>query len=78
MRLPHSFQESATDAQYFQSKRTGLWLYHRAWWPVGQPRALVFLSHGFGEHCSRGGYAELGGFLILPIYSFEHFFIESN
>jgi len=37
--------------QYFEN-RVGLWLrcYH---WPVKQPKAIVFVIHGYGEHLGR-------------------------
>jgi len=32
---------------------------HTHFWPAGQPRAMVVLTHGFGEHCGRyGGLAD--------------------
>ncbi len=40
--------------RFFRSPSTGLWLFYRLWLPAGgEPRGVVFLSHGFGEHVGR-------------------------
>jgi len=36
----------------FIRNEQGLWLYTRAW-EVPSPRAVIFISHGYGEHCGR-------------------------
>ena len=28
-------------------------IYTRMWLPEGKAKALLFISHGFGEHCNR-------------------------
>jgi acylglycerol lipase len=44
---------------YFQSSKTGLWLYRRVWMPpVGTPvRALLVLAHGYAEYTDRYDFA---------------------
>ena len=41
--------------RFFKSKATGLWVYRRQWLPApDRPvQGVVFLCHGFGEHCGR-------------------------
>uniref|UniRef100_A0A8D2CZN6 Monoglyceride lipase n=1 Tax=Sciurus vulgaris TaxID=55149 RepID=A0A8D2CZN6_SCIVU len=47
------------------------YLFCRYWKPTGTPRALVFVSHGAGEHCGR--YDELAQMLIgLDMLVFAH------
>ncbi|MBZ3877897.1 Monoglyceride lipase [Sciurus carolinensis] len=47
------------------------YLFCRYWRPTGTPRALVFVSHGAGEHCGR--YDELAQMLIgLDMLVFAH------
>ncbi|XP_027810275.1 monoglyceride lipase isoform X2 [Marmota flaviventris] len=49
----------------------GQHLFCRYWKPSGTPRALVFVSHGAGEHCGR--YDELAQMLMgLDILVFAH------
>uniref|UniRef100_A0A8C9P9U1 Monoglyceride lipase n=1 Tax=Spermophilus dauricus TaxID=99837 RepID=A0A8C9P9U1_SPEDA len=49
----------------------GQYLFCRYWKPSGTPRALVFVSHGAGEHCGR--YDELAQMLMgLDILVFAH------
>ena len=33
--------------------KNGLLIYTKAWVPEGAAKAVVFLCHGFGEHCGR-------------------------
>ncbi|KNC72543.1 hypothetical protein SARC_14900, partial [Sphaeroforma arctica JP610] len=37
----------------FLSKRNGAKVYQRIWLPEGRARCILFISHGFGEHCGR-------------------------
>ncbi|XP_028335493.1 monoglyceride lipase isoform X11 [Physeter macrocephalus] len=49
----------------------GQYLFCRYWKPSGAPRALVFVSHGAGEHCGR--YDELARMLVgLELLVFAH------
>nr|XP_045008686.1 monoglyceride lipase isoform X2 [Jaculus jaculus]XP_045008687.1 monoglyceride lipase isoform X2 [Jaculus jaculus]XP_045008688.1 monoglyceride lipase isoform X2 [Jaculus jaculus] len=49
----------------------GQYLFCRYWKPAGTPRALVFVSHGAGEHCGR--YDELAQMLRgLDLLVFAH------
>ncbi|XP_008055045.1 monoglyceride lipase isoform X1 [Carlito syrichta] len=49
----------------------GQYLFCRYWKPTGTPKALVFVSHGAGEHCGR--YEELAQMLIgLDLLVFAH------
>ena len=51
----------------------GLELYHLAWLPDGEPKAVLILVHGLGEHCGR--YNNLVNHLVPrgdAIYSFDH------
>ncbi|XP_054443469.1 monoglyceride lipase isoform X2 [Pteronotus mesoamericanus] len=49
----------------------GQYLFCRYWKPTGTPKALVFVSHGAGEHCGR--YDELAQMLVgLELLVFAH------
>ncbi|XP_041130755.1 monoglyceride lipase-like isoform X1 [Polyodon spathula] len=49
----------------------GQYLFCRYWTPDSQPRALVFIAHGAGEHC--GGYSDLAQkFTEHSILAFTH------
>ncbi|XP_077622989.1 monoglyceride lipase isoform X2 [Crocuta crocuta] len=49
----------------------GQYLFCRYWKPVGTPKALIFVSHGAGEHCGR--YDELAQMLVgLELLVFAH------
>ncbi|XP_065790114.1 monoglyceride lipase isoform X3 [Muntiacus reevesi] len=51
----------------------GQYLFCRYWKPSGAPRALVFVSHGAGEHCGR--YDELAQMLVglgLLVFAHDH------
>uniref|UniRef100_A0A3Q4I6I6 Monoglyceride lipase n=1 Tax=Neolamprologus brichardi TaxID=32507 RepID=A0A3Q4I6I6_NEOBR len=51
----------------------GLHLFCRYWEPTGQPRALVFIAHGAGEHC--GPYDEMAQRLkelSLLVFAHDH------
>ncbi|XP_069848130.1 monoglyceride lipase isoform X5 [Dipodomys merriami] len=49
----------------------GQYLFCRYWKPVGTPKALVFVSHGAGEHCGR--YEDLAQMLLrLDLLVFAH------
>lgn len=51
----------------------GLHLFCRYWEPAGQPRALVFIAHGAGEHC--GPYDEMAQKLkelSLLVFAHDH------
>ncbi|XP_019514208.1 PREDICTED: monoglyceride lipase isoform X4 [Hipposideros armiger] len=49
----------------------GQYLFCRYWKPEGTPKALVFVSHGAGEHCGR--YDELAKMLVgLELLVFAH------
>ncbi|XP_036593321.1 monoglyceride lipase isoform X3 [Trichosurus vulpecula] len=49
----------------------GQYLFCRYWKPKGMPRALVFISHGAGEHCGR--YDDLAQMLTeLDLLVFAH------
>jgi acylglycerol lipase len=67
---------------FFQSRRTGLWLYHQCWKPArgsvhcgeARPRGIVFLLHGITEHSGRyaavgQGLADSHGFWV---YALDH------
>ncbi|XP_077496487.1 monoglyceride lipase-like [Amblyomma americanum] len=45
----------------------------KSWKPDGEPRALVFMAHGFGEHCHGPTYDLLARELAaLGCYVFAH------
>ncbi|XP_055115734.1 monoglyceride lipase isoform X3 [Symphalangus syndactylus] len=49
----------------------GQYLFCRYWKPTGTPKALIFMSHGAGEHCGR--YEELARMLMgLDLLVFAH------
>ncbi|XP_062970718.1 monoglyceride lipase isoform X3 [Cynocephalus volans] len=51
----------------------GQYLFCRYWKPTGTPKALLFVSHGAGEHCGR--YDELAQMLIglnLLVFAHDH------
>ncbi|XP_039104564.1 monoglyceride lipase-like isoform X1 [Hyaena hyaena] len=49
----------------------GQYLFCRYWKPAGTPKALIFVSHGAGEHCGR--YDELAQMLVgLELLVFAH------
>ncbi|KAM7125863.1 monoglyceride lipase isoform 7-T8 [Molossus nigricans] len=49
----------------------GQYLFCRYWKPIHTPKALVFVSHGAGEHCGR--YDELAQMLVgLELLVFAH------
>ncbi|XP_045706118.1 monoglyceride lipase isoform X2 [Phyllostomus hastatus] len=49
----------------------GQYLFCRYWKPTGTPKALIFVSHGAGEHCGR--YDELAQMLVgLELLVFAH------
>ncbi|KAM6214518.1 monoglyceride lipase isoform 2-T2 [Rhynchocyon petersi] len=51
----------------------GQHLFCRYWKPTGDPKALVFVSHGAGEHCGR--YEELAQMLMglgLLVFAHDH------
>ncbi|XP_028679857.1 monoglyceride lipase isoform X1 [Erpetoichthys calabaricus] len=59
--LPHIVNE---DGQY---------LFCKSWEPKGQPRALVFVAHGAGEHCGR--YSNLAEMLTehsMLVFTHDH------
>lgn len=48
--------KNAVFDRYFRSARTGLLIYHHTWPAAGgQPKAVVYLVHGYAEHCGRYG-----------------------
>ena len=56
--------------RYFQSEVTGLWVYHRAWVPTSREpvRGVVYILHGFGEHCGRCvGHVGAGGGMVVGV-----------
>ncbi|XP_040851248.1 monoglyceride lipase isoform X1 [Ochotona curzoniae] len=51
----------------------GQYLFCKYWKPTGTPKALVFVSHGAGEHCGR--YEELAQMLVglhLLVFAHDH------
>ncbi|XP_070349171.1 monoglyceride lipase isoform X6 [Equus asinus] len=51
----------------------GLYLFCKYWKPTGTPKALIFVSHGAGEHCGR--YDELAQMLVglgLLVFAHDH------
>jgi len=51
----------------------GQYLFCRYWKPTGTPKALIFVSHGAGEHCGR--YDELAQMLVglgLLVFAHDH------
>ncbi|XP_022377186.1 monoglyceride lipase isoform X3 [Enhydra lutris kenyoni] len=51
----------------------GQYLFCRYWKPMGTPKALIFVSHGAGEHCGR--YDELAQMLMglgLLVFAHDH------
>jgi alpha-beta hydrolase superfamily lysophospholipase len=61
-----------------KSKR-GYWLYTFSWLPdvaqFPQPKALIFLVHGLGEHCTRKGYWNLANYFTArgyAVFSLDH------
>ncbi|XP_073501035.1 monoglyceride lipase [Phyllobates terribilis] len=64
-------QEAAyKDLQHY-SNTDGQQIYCKYWKPIGQPRALVFVVHGAGEHCCR--YDDLAQILSgLNFFVFAH------
>ena len=60
--------KSSRHAEYMENSR-GMWLYTRAWLPSSEPRGVVFVMHGLGEHVSRPGYEELARRLLAAGYA---------
>uniref|UniRef100_A0A4X2L954 Monoglyceride lipase n=1 Tax=Vombatus ursinus TaxID=29139 RepID=A0A4X2L954_VOMUR len=51
----------------------GQYLFCRYWKPKGMPRALVFISHGAGEHCGRyDDLAQMLNELDLLVFAHDH------
>uniref|UniRef100_A0A8C0WYI7 Serine aminopeptidase S33 domain-containing protein n=1 Tax=Castor canadensis TaxID=51338 RepID=A0A8C0WYI7_CASCN len=51
----------------------GQYLFCRYWKPTGTPKALIFVSHGAGEHCGR--YDDLAQMLMrlnLLVFAHDH------
>ena len=45
---------------------------HTRSWPAGEPRALVVLTHGFGEHCGRyGGLAQALNAARISLFAYD-------
>ena len=61
-------ERSVRHAKYMRNSR-GMWLYTRAWLPSSEPRGVVFVMHGLGEHVNRPGYDELGQRLVAAGYA---------
>jgi len=53
--------------QYFKNKQ-GLWLYTKTWGDPATAKEIVFIIHGFGEHCGRLGYEFLANELVKEDY----------
>lgn len=54
--FPHD--TSAQPAHYFKSRSTGILLHYRSWLPPAtspatNPKATIYLCHGYGEHLGR-------------------------
>ena len=56
--IPSSASTGASSGAYFKSPTAAVWLYYQRWSPAADipVRGIVFVAHGFGEHCHRGGY----------------------
>ena len=51
----------------------GLALFYQGWRPDGEPRAVVAIVHGIGEHCGR--YPNIVSGLVArghAVYGFDH------
>jgi len=46
-------EEHALFKENYFTNEQGLWIFTRRWEPKGQPKGLILLIHGMGEHCSR-------------------------
>jgi alpha-beta hydrolase superfamily lysophospholipase len=50
---------SMDEGKYFLTRR-GFYMYVKTWKPAtATPKGVVIISHGFGEHLERSGYATL-------------------
>jgi len=60
---------------YFKN-RQNMWIYTKRWLLTDQnPKGLVFLIHGMGEHCSRNGYQYFASQLNkvgFAVFSLDH------
>jgi alpha-beta hydrolase superfamily lysophospholipase len=54
----------------------GLDMYGRGWAPEGQPKAVIVLVHGLGEHCGR--YAHIGAMLAEKGYALLGFDLRGH
>ncbi|XP_077547826.1 monoglyceride lipase-like [Haemaphysalis longicornis] len=53
--------------------RDGHKIFCKSWSPPFEPRALVFVAHGYGDHCSQPGYETLAETLVgLGCFVFAH------
>lgn len=69
--LPLKPTPDATFPHFIQNSQ-GLWLHFRSW-TVPNPKALVFLSHGYGEHMGRYEHvAAVLNSLGLSVYGLDH------
>jgi hypothetical protein len=57
--LTSALSGGGSDGEWFRSDRNGTWLFYRRWMPRDEPRGILFVAHGFGEHISREGYYAL-------------------
>eukprot|EP01094_Clydonella_sp_ATCC50884_P001839 TRINITY_DN11388_c2_g1_i1.p1 TRINITY_DN11388_c2_g1~~TRINITY_DN11388_c2_g1_i1.p1 ORF type:complete len:349 (+),score=72.57 TRINITY_DN11388_c2_g1_i1:49-1095(+) len=56
----------------FIRNKAGLWIYNHCW-PCANPRGIVFLVHGFSEHCGRYEHvARMFNEQGYSVYSFDH------
>lgn len=54
----------------------GLDMYGHGWLPEGQPKAIIVLVHGLGEHCGR--YAHIGALLAEKGYALLGFDLRGH
>ncbi|XP_022258446.1 monoglyceride lipase-like, partial [Limulus polyphemus] len=47
----NEIEEAVDKSSCYITSSSGYQLYSKYWFPVGHPRALVFIAHGFAEHC---------------------------
>ena len=68
---------STLTSRYFKSKASSLYIFRKSWVPISTPpRAVLYLVHGYAEHCSR--YERFGTFLSNNGIALHAFDWEAN
>jgi alpha-beta hydrolase superfamily lysophospholipase len=66
-------KKGESPTSFFLTSR-GLYLFKHEW-EVPQPKGILFICHGYGEHCGRPGYKAFFEFLNkngLSVYGIDH------